>query len=194
MSEHDTQKDASSESEPVQITKYDGTQVKNALDDEVRRYYALSFEQGHLHTDIKLLLGYFSAALAAGAFAYEYYTSFEVAKPMVAVSVGVYWVTQLILFCYTTFVEKNEIFIGYKNDKSGQRLGIMTAASKVEKYSSDYHLTLKYTDQRGSAHAQHQFTKSVAAWFTEDGTLDKAAFDKDLEQHVTALFHHAHQD
>lgn len=73
-----------------------------------------------MHTDIKLLLGYFSAALAAAAFAYEYYTSFEVAKPMVAVSVGVYWVTQLILYCYTTFVEKNEIFIGYKNDKSGQ--------------------------------------------------------------------------
>lgn len=37
MSQQDTQKDASSEPEPVQITKYDGTQVKNALDDEVRR-------------------------------------------------------------------------------------------------------------------------------------------------------------
>lgn len=74
-----------------------------------------------MHTDVKLLVGYSSCLLAGGAFLFEYYTSFEEAKPIVAVAVVVFWILQAFFWLYTTFVEKNVIYIGYKQDaKSGE--------------------------------------------------------------------------
>lgn len=67
------------------------------------------------------MLGYGSCLLAGGAFLFEYYSSFEEAKPVLWVSVIVFWILQAISWIYTSFVEKNEIFVGYKHDpKTGE--------------------------------------------------------------------------
>lgn len=89
----------------------------------VYQYYTVEegYKEGHLHTDVKLLVGYSSCLLAGGAFLFEYYTSFEEAKPIVTVAVVVFWILQAFFWLYTTFVEKNVVYIGYKQDvKSGE--------------------------------------------------------------------------
>ncbi|KAI9310951.1 microsomal signal peptidase 25 kDa subunit-domain-containing protein [Dichotomocladium elegans] len=184
--------------EPVQVTnKYDATQLKNAIDDEVRRYFGneRDYKEGHLHMDVKLLLGYGSCALAAGAFLIEYYTSFEEAKPTLWAAVIVFWILQVMLWAYTVFVEKSEIFVGYKHDKSsGKRVGTMTVEGVMNRYSSLYTLTLHFQDQDHNKLSFYKLEKSVAGWFTEDGKLDKKALDRDLKDADESLVRQIHKD
>ena len=86
-----------------------------------------------MHTDIKLLLGYSSCLLAGGAFLFEYYTSFDEAKPILLVSVAVFWLLQAISWMYSTLIEKNEIFVGYKNSAQGD-VSLLILISKVSTY------------------------------------------------------------
>ncbi|KAL1936643.1 hypothetical protein VTP01DRAFT_777 [Rhizomucor pusillus] len=183
--------------EPIQINKYDCTQLKNAIDDEVKRYYSVEegYQEGHLHTDVKLLVGYSSCLLAGGAFLFEYYTSFEEAKPIVAVAVVVFWILQAFFWLYTTFVEKNVIYIGYKQDaKSGERLGTLTVSSKMEQYSPIYEMTYEYVDSVLKKGVSRQMKTNVSTWFTEDGILVKEALDKDLKEAASGLLSQLHTE
>lgn len=65
-----------------------------------------------MHTDVKLISGYVSCLIAAGAFWNEYKSSFSEALPVTILCVAVYWAIQLVAFVYSYFVEKNEIFVG----------------------------------------------------------------------------------
>ncbi|KAG1445494.1 hypothetical protein G6F56_009895 [Rhizopus delemar] len=77
---------------PVELTnKYDGTQLKNAVDDEISRFYGKNkqYIQSYKHTDIKLFLGYVSCFIAGGSFYYEYKTSFrEAINPSVTLKIS----------------------------------------------------------------------------------------------------------
>ncbi|KAI7883053.1 microsomal signal peptidase 25 kDa subunit [Lichtheimia hyalospora FSU 10163] len=184
--------------EPVQVTnKYDSTQLKNAIDDEVRRFFGKErdYQEGHLHTDIKLVLGYGSCLLAGGAFLFEYYSSFDEAKPVLWVSVIVFWILQAISWIYTTFVEKNEIFVGYKHDpKTGERHGIVTVSADAHRHSPLYTLTLRFQDQVHHKVSTIKGEKNVNTWFTEEGVLVKEALDKDLQEWDEQLILKMHKD
>ncbi|KAI7857486.1 signal peptidase complex subunit 2 [Circinella umbellata] len=185
--------------ESVEISnKFDGTQVKNAVDDQVRKYFGSEksdYVEGHVHTDIKLLLGYSSCLLAGGAFLFEYYTSFQEAKPILLCSVIIFWLLQGVLWSYSAFVEQNEIFVGYKNDpKTRERQGILTISSEMKRYSPTYIIQMKYQDQKLHKTTQTKLEKNVASWFTEDGVLATEIVDKDIQEQVASLLRQVHKD
>ncbi|CAO3668197.1 unnamed protein product [Rhizopus stolonifer] len=120
MSETATKDTSEEKLAPVELTnKYDGTQLKNAVDDEISRFYGKNqqYIQSYKHTDIKLFLGYVSCFIAGGSFYYEYKTSFREAINVTTISVIVFWILQLLIIVYTYFVENNQIFKGTLNSQ-----------------------------------------------------------------------------
>lgn len=63
-----------------------------------------------------------SSFIAAGAFLYEYKTSFNEAIKTTTICVIVYWIIQAIAVGYSYLVEKDEIFVG--NMKINGKVGL----------------------------------------------------------------------
>ncbi|KAF5356811.1 hypothetical protein D9756_006741 [Leucocoprinus leucothites] len=73
----------------VKVNNANVTELKNACDDAVKRYLARPelFKQIHLHTDVRLGLGWLSVFVAGGTALYGYKIDFEKSKPVVWVGV-----------------------------------------------------------------------------------------------------------
>ncbi|GAA5802351.1 hypothetical protein HPULCUR_007815 [Helicostylum pulchrum] len=180
--------------EPVEVSNvYDGTQLKNAVDDELARFYStdLKFTQSHVHTDVKLFLGYISCFIAGGAFFYEYKTSFTEALTVTTLCVVAYWIIQTIAFAYTYLVEKDQIFIGYQK-VNGKVTGSLTISGSMDKYSSIYKLNMTYKSNGKSV--SYQVEPNVARWFTTKGVMVPEAMDKDLTTFLTTLKNKLHDN
>ena len=70
------------------------------------------FKQIHLHTDVRLALGWLSVLVAAGTALYGYKVDFEKAKPVVWVGVTLYMLLTTVQTLYGYFVEKDTVFVG----------------------------------------------------------------------------------
>ncbi|KAI8379180.1 signal peptidase complex subunit 2 [Radiomyces spectabilis] len=180
---------STTETEQVQISKYDNTQVKNAVDDELCRYFTAekNYKQSHQHTDVKLLLGYASCFIAGGAVLYEYKTSFESAKQVTLACVIAFWLLQGLSLVYDYLYVKSEVFVG-RNATSTLKI-----SGTMERYSPNYELVFEYTDKSNKS-AHHRVTKNVASWFKEDGTLVKERLDNDLNDALQAVTQQLHKE
>ncbi|KAI8984758.1 signal peptidase complex subunit 2 [Mycotypha africana] len=175
--------------------KYDLTQLKNAVDDEISRYFSKeqNFKQSYRHTDIKLALGYASCIVAAGAFYYEYKTSFREALNVTTVAVIVFWVLQALLFTYSLFVEKNEIFRGTQI-VDGKAIGTLSVTGKIKKHSPMYQLTFTYQDKATSKSVANEVETNITTWFNTKGVLVKEVMDKSLDTSLADVKQKLHKD
>ncbi|KAI9276126.1 signal peptidase complex subunit 2 [Sporodiniella umbellata] len=181
---------------PVELAnKYDGTQLKNATDDEIARFYGKEqkFTQSFKHTDIKLFLGYFSCLIAGGSFLYEYKTNFNHALEVTKICVVVFWILQGINVAYIYLVEKNEIFRGTLS-LEGKPSATLIVSGKIKKFSSSYPLTLTYTDISLNKTSTLQIEPNVATWFTDKGVLDRQVANRDLLSYVERLQKMLHKE
>ncbi|CEP12371.1 hypothetical protein [Parasitella parasitica] len=182
--------------EPVQVSnKYDGTQIKNAVDDEISRFYSKeqNFSQSHIHSDIKLLLGYLSCFIAGGSFLYEYKTSFNDALTVTTVCVIVYWAIQSVSFAYGYFVEKDELFAGTKK-VDGKSTSTLKISGKIDKHSPIYQLCFSYTDIGSGKSVSQKVEPNVTTWFDTQGVLVQQAMDSDLSAYLSTLVQKLHQE
>ncbi|KAI8637314.1 signal peptidase complex subunit 2 [Parasitella parasitica] len=182
--------------EPVQVSnKYDGTQIKNAVDDEISRFFSKeqNFSQSHIHTDIKLLLGYVSCFIAGGSFLYEYKTSFYDALTVTTACVIVYWTIQSISLAYGYLVEKDELFAGTKK-VDGKGTSTLKVSGKIDKHSPKYQLCFNYTDIRAGKTVSYKVEPNVTAWFDTKGVLVQQAMDSDLSTYLSTLVQKLHQE
>lgn len=80
--------------EPVKVsTVYSATELKNACDDQLKRYIArpdTSFSTVNRHTDVKLALGWTSVLVAALTAGYGYKVDFEKSKTGVSIGLLLY--------------------------------------------------------------------------------------------------------
>jgi signal peptidase complex subunit 2 len=159
------------------------------------KYYGKEqkFVQSHVHTDMKLFLGYVSCIIAGGSFYYEYTTGFRESINVTTISVIVFWILQSIAFAYSYFIEKNEIFMGTQYSH-GRPSATLRISGKMEKYTSKYPLTLTYSDKLTNKSATTKIEPNVATWFTTKGTLVRDAIDSDLKSYVTTLQQQLHQE
>ncbi|KAF7731869.1 Signal peptidase complex subunit 2 [Apophysomyces ossiformis] len=180
--------------EPIQVTKYDATQMKHVLDDEVIRYLREEekFQENHQHSDVKLSLGYISSFVAGGAFLYEYKRGFNEAKLVTAICVGLYWALQLGLWAYSSYIENGIIFQGSKKDADGKVDKTVKVVTKMERNSPNYEILLEYKE--GNKTGRLKYTQGVAAWFTKDGLLSVQAVEKDLRENIEKLKESLHKD
>ena len=77
---------------------------------------SLDFVQSYTLSDIRLALGYAAVLAVAIAAYYEYRVGFQAAKGWSTLSVGAYFLLNAALYCWTTYIERDIIYIGNKGD------------------------------------------------------------------------------
>ncbi|KAI8869147.1 hypothetical protein GQ42DRAFT_163630 [Ramicandelaber brevisporus] len=202
---------AQSDDQPALVNTANLTDLKLACDDALRAYLTsdeVGYKEYHTHTDVKLVLGYLSVVVA-GIDAYMTWTS--------PVNPATLWITKTCLFLYialnsiyvlyTTFVQKNTVFVGVKKGLSaasansnsgndGQTNGqadaanaaghILSVSSSVKGYDHHYKLTFSVRPNVRSKYAplrvpSVQLVKSFGEWFTEAGEMDVEGFHGDIK-------------
>jgi signal peptidase complex subunit 2 len=188
----------------VKVNNASLTELKNACDDAVKRYLARPelFRQSHLHTDVRLALGWASVLVAGATALYGYKIEFEQSKPVVWAGLILYVLLTSMQTLYAYFIEGNVVFVGKRKTLSKriitERITLSsstTPASKIKapgKFSSldlppapgcpAYTLNLHYIRStsanksllaRGSARALAPY----AAFFDEAGVFCRAPFE-----------------
>ncbi|KAH9067555.1 microsomal signal peptidase 25 kDa subunit-domain-containing protein [Lactarius vividus] len=173
----------------VKVNNASLTELKNALDDAIKRFLSRPdlFKQIHLHTDVRLVLGW-SGVFVAGATAfYSWRLEFEQSKPVMWIGLIVYIILTLLQTLYAYFVEGDIIFVG-KRKTFDKRIVTerITLSSRTKPSTPEnppaYSLSLSYrrsTNGGKSLLSRGETTESCSynAFFDEGGVLDHDRFE-----------------
>jgi signal peptidase complex subunit 2 len=175
--------------EVVKVNNSSPVELKNALDDAIKRCLSRPelFKQIHLHTDIRLALGWSGVFIAGATAFYSYRLEFEQSKPVIWIGLIVYIVLTLSQALYAYFIEGDTIFVG-KRKTFDKRIVTerITLSSRTKPSTPEnppaYSLTLTYRRStnggksllnRGQASESRPYT----AFFDEEGVLDHERFE-----------------
>ncbi|KZO94190.1 microsomal signal peptidase 25 kDa subunit [Calocera viscosa TUFC12733] len=180
-----------SDSEPVKINNAHMREIKDALDDAIRRMLTRpdQFKQNHMHTDVKLALGWGAVLVAGATGLYGYFVEFEKAKIGVAVGVVLYGLLSTLQYLYQWFVEKDIVFVGKRRSVAGrietERIILSSKLNPKPRTNPTYTLTLSYnrTTNSGktllhSASPKPVVESPVARWFDKEGNMDVPGFER----------------
>jgi len=98
----------------VKVNNANLTDLKNACDDALKRFLSRPelFKQIHLHTDVRLAVGWAGVFVAAGTALYGYRVEFEKSKPVMWAGLILYIVLSVIQTLYGYFIEGDIVFVG----------------------------------------------------------------------------------
>jgi len=193
----DKDKERDREREPTKINKFNASDLKNACDDALKHFLSHPdlFRQNHVHTDVRLALGWSCVFVAFGTGLYGWKFEFEKAKPVVWVGVILYVVLSLVQTLYAYFVEGDTVFLGKRKTFNKrivtERITISTRSIPHSQSSSStkssspcpsYSLTVSYLRSTSSgksllAKGKTTRTRPFNEFFEESGTLDLDVFE-----------------
>jgi len=174
---------ANMDDKPVKVDKWDGNAVKNALDDAAKKVLIsdLGYEESHGLMDGRLLICTISVTFAMYALIWDYFHPFPESRPVLIVCVISYFLMMGVLSIYTTFKERGIFTVALEKDAA--RLdpdNTWTLASTLKRYDDMYTLHMSYTDGETKQERKAEFTKSVADFFDENGSICTFQFDPEV--------------
>ncbi|KAL7409739.1 microsomal signal peptidase 25 kDa subunit-domain-containing protein [Mrakia frigida] len=99
----------------VKINKLNLSEVKGAFDEAIKKLLTSppqSYTQSHRHQDVKLALGWSSCLIALGTVGWSTRVEWEESKRPLTIAVALYLILSTIQWIYSTYVEKDSIFVG----------------------------------------------------------------------------------
>ncbi|XP_006463469.1 hypothetical protein AGABI2DRAFT_194285 [Agaricus bisporus var. bisporus H97] len=181
----------------VKVNNANVSELKNACDDAVKRYLARPdlFKQIHVHTDVRLGLGWLSVFVAAGAALYGYKVEFEKSKPVVWFGVIMYVVLTTIQTLYAYFVEGDTVFMGRRKTFSKriitERITLSSKTQPATKPTKNqptstppaYTLSISYFRSTNAgksllARGKTKVVRGYPSFFDEQGTMHQEVFEK----------------
>ncbi|KAG3230035.1 hypothetical protein P692DRAFT_20718221 [Suillus brevipes Sb2] len=203
------------EREIIKVNNYSVSELKNACDDALKRYLSrpVLFKQIHLHTDVRLALGWAGVFTAAATGLYGWKIDFEKSKPGVWIGFILqncahlsYLVLTSLQTLYSYFVEGDTIFVGRRKTFSKriitERITISSRTLPVPSSklslkpsptnSPSYSLSINYVQSTSGgksllAKGRTHEVKEYSAFFDEKGVMAQEVFERWIGELVEAV-------
>jgi len=156
----------------IKVDKWDGSAVKNALDDAVKRVFTekFTYTESHALMNGRLVISSLAVSTALFAVVWDYLHPFPLSKVVLITCVLTYFFLMGVLTLYTTYKEKGIFMVMLKHDPSGMDQPIRwEATSTLKRFDHMYTLTIVVRD--GEKHRETKLNKSIATWFDDNGVL-----------------------
>lgn len=175
----------------AKVDKWDGSAVKNALDDAVRFILVekLEYREHHRLMDIRLAICLTAVSAAMFALVWDFLNPFPASKPVLVICVISYFLLMALLTLYTTMVEKGIFLETLDVDPTGvDPTSKWTLSSNLPRFDHKYSLCLELKPRPDSNVIEETLEESVSKWFTEDGELLFEKFESEVMKLHNSLF------
>lgn len=168
---------------PVKVDKWDGTAVKNALDDAVRKIFVerFKYQESHSLMDGRLAICGFAVMVAMFALVWDYLYPFPQSRPVLIICVLSYFLLMGVLTLYTTMKEKGIFFTALQKDETKMDPDVVwRASSYLKRFDDMYQLMITHSNDSAGNVREAKFSKSIASWFDENGTFSLDLFEPEV--------------